>query len=82
MEQQKKKNVRIAYCEESKRLVVQEKFNLNDKWLCLHNETEEEDYKDVLTFIREEFLKNNSTCIVLSSENIYLDDNKIFLNND
>ena len=40
------------------------------------------DYKDVLTFIREEFSKNNSICIVLSSENIYLDDNKIFLNND
>ena len=82
MEQQKKKNIRIAYCEESKRLVVQEKFNLNDKWLCLHNETEEEDYKDVLTFIREEFLKNNPVCIALSNEITYLDGNKIFLNND
>ena len=59
MEQQKKKNIRIAYCEESKRLVVQEKFDLNDKWLCLHNETEKEDYKDVLKFIYEEFLNND-----------------------
>jgi len=79
---EKKKNIRIAYCEESKRLVVQEKFNLNDKWLCLHNETEEEDYKDVLTFIREEFLKNNPVCIALSSEITSLDGNKILLNND
>ena len=74
MEQQKKKNIRIAYCEESKRLVVQEKSDFNNKWLCLHNETEEEDYKDVLTFIREELLKNNPICITLSSETIYLDD--------
>lgn len=82
MKQQKEKNIRIAYCEESKRLVLQEKFELNDKWLCLHNETEEEDYKDVLKFIHKEFLKNNPIYIVLSNKIIYIDGNKVFLNND
>lgn len=47
-------NLRISVCEHTQKEVVQQKFG--EEWVCLHEETEEEDLRSV-----EEFKKQLQT---------------------
>lgn len=46
-------NLRVVVCEHTNKEVLQEKID-KDTWLCLHNDNEEQDKKEV-----EDFKNNN-----------------------
>jgi hypothetical protein len=50
-------NVRIAKCEHTNKLVVQEKFG--DEWLCMHGENDQEDLELINKVENEISSKNN-----------------------
>lgn len=75
LEQKPKQYVRIGYCDEVKGLVMQETLDPKGEWLCLHNETREEDYEDIIKFIQEETEKGSSINIALPNGALYIDGN-------